>query len=84
MWIEGEFFQRPAEGFSVAAWRDVCDQVQACMACMALLHNRHVMHFVRVCVFLDISSQNLENKHLKADGETYAPFAIYNRALEQL
>ena len=21
MWIEGEFFQRPAEGFSVAAWR---------------------------------------------------------------
>lgn len=54
MWIEGEFFQRPAEGFSVAAWRSevpVCAWRSVWYGLYGMKHNGHV---TCVCVFFGI------------------------------
>lgn len=69
MWIEGEFFQRPAEGFSVAAWRSEVLEVlgvQYGMACMAWrLHEaQRTCHMCHMCFvsFFGISSQIWETR----------------------
>ena len=50
MWIEGEFFQRPAEGFSVAAWRSEVLEVLG-VKLYGLYGMKHNGHVTCVCVF---------------------------------
>ena len=79
--------------FSETSWRVQCGSLAWCLWSSAGMYGlygiitQQTCHVFCACVCFfgyQLSKFGKQTFELKADGETYAPFAIYNRALEQL